>query len=200
MTLPEHAICSLAIGQLGISKQLGWKGVLLVMLAGISPDFDSAGKLIAEEHFWKLHHALGHSVVAIACIAFAVTFIGRFITGRKHLSRLFWVCLVAAFIHCATDSLYWWGVKPLWPFHEYEITFNILEYLDLVVLAVWLIPCILAWKYPARATQLSYTALGLFATYVAMRVILRPPTGMMKLLTGGWIYAAPNNTPVLDWW
>ena len=199
MTLPEHAICSLAIGQLGISKQLGWKGVFLVMLAGISPDLDSAGKLIAEKHFWNLHHALGHSLLSVACIAIAVTLTGKFVV-RKHLIRLFWVCVVAATVHCITDSLYWWGVKPFWPFAQTEITFDILEYLDLFVLAIWLVPCFVAWRFPSIATRMSQLALGLFAGYVALRATLPQPTGIWHLLTGGWIYAAPQNTPVLDWW
>jgi len=205
MTLPEHLICSLAIAQLGVARQMGTKGIVLVALAGISPDLDSAAKLVGEKYFWSLHHALGHCLLAIFIIAVVYTLVGwRWIRTppgqRNHYWRIFVCCLLAAFVHCLTDSLYWWGVKPFWPFDGREITFNILEYLDLFVLAIWILPCIIAWRCPAQATRMSWAALTLFTCYVGTRIALPDPTGNWQLLTGGWIYAAPNDTPILDWW
>ena len=41
--------------------------------------------------------------------------------------------------------------------------------------------------------------LSTFAGYGLLRAALSKPTGMFHLLTGGWIYAAQQETPVLDW-
>ena len=42
--------------------------------------------------------------------------------------------------------------------------------------------------------------LTLFVFYVALRWLLPQPTGWLYMLTGGWVYAAPPQTPALDWW
>ena len=71
MTLPEHAICSLMIAELGVRQRLGLRGVLVVVAAGIAPDLDTAAKLFGDQYFWKLHHALGHSILSIIVMAVA---------------------------------------------------------------------------------------------------------------------------------
>ena len=200
MTLPEHAICSLMIAELGVRQRLGLRGVLVVVAAGIAPDLDTAAKLFGDQYFWKLHHALGHSILSVVAISVVSAVVGSFLLRLRNFAFLFGWSLVAATAHCLTDSLYWWGVKPLWPFHEYEVCFELLEYLDLIVLAIWLGGAVWLYRSPQNRHRVAAFTLSLFAGYVAMRWALPKPTGVFHLLTGGWMYAAPQGTPVLDWW
>ena len=200
MTLPEHAICSLMLAQLGVRQQYGTRGVVLVTIAGVAPDLDAATKLFGDEHFWNLHHALGHSLLSIAVIAGVCAGLGRFAFNMKPAAKLFAWCFLAAFVHCLTDALYWWGVEPLWPASRYEVCFNVLEYLDLIVLAIWLTGAGWLFRNASNSTRVASVTLACFAMYVALRAVLPAPTGVFKLLTGGWMYAAPQRTPVLDWW
>jgi len=200
MTLPEHAICSLMIAELGVQPRMGWRGVLVVVTAGIAPDLDTASKLFGDEHFWKLHHALGHSMLSVLAIAAVAATAGRIALKLNPFMILFMWCLVATFVHCLTDSLYWWGVQPFWPFDPYEVRFDVLEYLDLIVLAIWLSGSIWLFRSPMKRLLIAKATLGLFAAYVITRSVLPQPTGILQLLTGGWMYAAPKGTPVLDWW
>jgi membrane-bound metal-dependent hydrolase YbcI (DUF457 family) len=199
MTLPEHAACSLLLTQFGVRERLGTRGVVLVIMAGLAPDIDSAAKLVADSHFWELHHALGHSLISIFVLSLGVAAVGRLTLGIRCFGLLFGWCLVAAFAHCLTDALYWWGVQPFWPFSRFEVCFNILEYLDVFVLTLWLAAafCALKLRNPRRV---ALVALTLFACYVALRAVLPPPTGFLRLMTGGWMYEAPQGTSVLDWW
>ena len=200
MTLPEHAICSLMIAELGVRQRLGLRGVLVVVAAGIAPDLDTAAKLFGDQYFWKLHHALGHSILSVVAISVVSAVVGSFLLRLRNFAFLFAWSLVAATAHCLTDSLYWWGVKPLWPFHEYEVCFELLEYLDLIVLAIWLGGAVWLYRSPQNRHRVAAFTLSLFAGYVALRWALPKPTGVFHLLTGGWMYAAPQGTPVLDWW
>ena len=200
MTLPEHAICSLMLAQLGVREPFGTRGVVLVTIAGIAPDLDAAAKLFGDRYFWELHHALGHSLLSITVIAAVCAGIGRDAFGLKPAAKLFAWCFAAAFVHCLTDALYWWGVEPFWPANRYEVCFEILEYLDLIVLATWLIGAGCLFRRKFNPQRVAATTLIGFGVYVALRAVLPPPTGIFKLLTGGWMYAAPQGTPVLDWW
>ena len=200
MTLPEHAICSLMVAQLAGQERLGLRGVICVVVAGICPDIDTATKLFGESYFWRMHHALGHNVLSVmiisAAIACAGSRCGRLSNGRY----LFAWCMTAAVLHCLTDSLYWWGIQPFWPLAGVEVCLNVIEYLDLFVLAIWLVPAVLLYAYYDRARQIAICTLATFIVYVALRAALPPPTGILHLITGGWMYAVPNGTPVLDWW
>jgi membrane-bound metal-dependent hydrolase YbcI (DUF457 family) len=200
MTLPEHAICSLMIAELGIRQQLGLRGVLVIVAAGIAPDLDTASKLFGDEYFWKLHHALGHSILSVLAISIFSAVIGSFVLRLRNFDRLFGWSLIAATAHCLTDSLYWWGIQPLWPIDSYELCFEQLEYLDLIVLSIWLGGAVWLFRSPTKRLRIATVTLGSFAVYVALRAVLPQPTGLFHLLTGGWMYAAPQGTPVLDWW
>lgn len=200
MTLPEHAICSLAIAQLGVHGQLGWRGVACVTIAGVAPDVDTVSKLFGDQYFWSLHHALGHSLLSISLLAAIVAGIGALSLPRPGFALLFRWCWAAAAVHCLTDALYWWGVQPFWPISSLEISLNLLEYLDLFVLSIWLAAAGGLWFLRDQARAVASTALAGFTCYVLLRAMLPPPTGVLQQLTGGWMYAAPQGTPVLDWW
>ena len=119
MTLPEHAICSLMIAEIGARNRFGTVGVVAV--TGISPDLDTAAKLVSDESFWRLHHAFGHSLLFIVILTAVIAGAASRISELLQFRPIFGWCLLAAFVHCLTDSLYWWGVKPLWPFQSDEL-------------------------------------------------------------------------------
>jgi membrane-bound metal-dependent hydrolase YbcI (DUF457 family) len=200
MTLPEHAICSAMLAEFGMRPRFGWRGTAVMVAAGIAPDLDVVAKLAGDQFFWQLHHALGHGLLPISMIAAAVAGIGRAVFKMPWDGFVFGWCLVAAAGHVLTDALYWWGINVLWPFGRVEICFHVLEYLDLLVLAIWLIGAVMLYRTSGRGRAVAATTLGVFAIYVGLRAVLPPPTGVWHWLTGGWMYAAPQGTPVLDWW
>ncbi len=200
MTLPEHAICSLMVAQFGVHERLGKRGVICVTLAGVSPDLDTVSKLFGEDYFWTLHHALGHSLLSICVLAAVISGIGYSVCQLRPYGCLFRWCLIAAAVHCLTDSVYWWGIQPLWPFSSTEICFRVIEYLDLIVLGIWLSAALALYLYRSRNIRIAAAALSAFTVYVLLRAALPEPTGVFKLMAGGWMYAAPEGTPVLDWW
>lgn len=206
MTLPEHAICSLMIAELGVRQRLGLRGVLVVVAAGVAPDLDTATKLFGDQYFWKLHHALGHSMLSVLVIAVMSSVIGSAALKLRNFGLLFRWSLLAAVAHCITDSLYWWGIQPFWPLDSYELCFKLIEYLDLFVLTIWLGGAGGLYRTSRSAgnsstgRRVAMLTLSTFAGYVLLRAALPKPTGVFHLLTGGWMYAAPQGTPVLDWW
>jgi membrane-bound metal-dependent hydrolase YbcI (DUF457 family) len=116
MTLPEHAACSFLLAQFSVRERLGTRGVVLVTLAGILPDADTATKLVSDTLYWKLHHALGHNLFSIALLSAALALVGRLALKLRPFFYLFGWCLAAALVHCFTDALYWFPVEPFWPF------------------------------------------------------------------------------------
>ena len=200
VTLPEHAICSALLAQFGMRQRFGAKGVLLLAIAGTAPDLDAVVKLVGDSEFWRLHHALGHGLVSVVFIAAALAVAGRVLLGLRPVLFVFCWCFGAACLHSLTDSLYWWGVQWLWPFGDRDFCFGILEYLDLLVLALWLTGAFCLYRFPARGVRVATLTLAVFAGYVGIRGVLPPPNGVLGLVTGKWMYIAPHGTPVLDWW
>lgn len=199
MTLPEHLVCSIMVAQLGCRQRWGWKAVGVVAVAGIAPDVDVVAKLFGDQHFWQMHHALGHSLVSITVLAAAIAGAGGLLLKLTFVPLFGW-CLLAAFVHDLTDIPYWYPVKFFWPFSSHEVALNAIEYLDLLVLVLWLAAAFCLYKWPERGRQIAVTSLSLYAGYVIARWMLPKPTGLWKQLMGGWMYAAPEKTPVLDWW
>ncbi len=188
------------IAQLGVRQRYGAPGVAVVVIAGVSPDLDTAAKLVGDNHFWRLHHALGHSLLSIAVLSAAIAGVGYWLLKLRPFHLLFLWCLVAAAVHCLTDALYWWGIQPLWPFSSEEFSFGVIEYLDLIVLGLWLTAAVCLYKFRGRGASIASLTLVGFALYVLLRALLPPPTGLLQFVTGGWMYEAPQGTPVLDWW
>lgn len=200
MTLPEHAICSVLLAQFGIRQRYGTKGVIVLTVAGIAPDLDSAVKLVADEHFWELHHALGHGLIPITVLAVAIALVARWSLGLRPFTVVFAWCALAGCIHTLTDALYWWGVEFFWPLSGWQMCFGVLEYLDLLLLSLWLAAAVCLYRRPQRGPRTASWTFGLFVAYVSLRAVCPPPTGLLRLITGGWMYEPAQGTPILDWW
>jgi membrane-bound metal-dependent hydrolase YbcI (DUF457 family) len=202
MTLPEHVICSVMLAQFGVRQRFGWKGTLAVVAAGVAPDLDTAAKLVSDREFWRLHHALGHGLLPILILVTAIALVTRFCWLLRPIWYVWLWCFVSAAAHVFTDAVYWWGIQVLWPFSRWEVCFSWIEYLDLLVLGVWLAGAVALYRFPARGVQVALLTLSLFIGYLTVRSLLPAPTpgSVMHLVTGGWMYSAPRGTPVLDWW
>jgi membrane-bound metal-dependent hydrolase YbcI (DUF457 family) len=199
MTFPEHLVCSVLIANLGAQQRLGWKVVPYIAMAGVAPDLDAIGKVLYEPWFWKYHHAIGHCLIALAVIATITATCARYI-HQLSFWQVWLFAFLAAFVHTLTDSLYFWGIAYFWPWRSFEPSLGILKYLDLVVLTIWLVPAVLLYRYPHRAGRIATMTFVIFVTYIIIRAALPAPTGILGFLTGDWILAPPQQTPVIDWW
>ena len=202
MTLPEHVICSVMFAQFGVRQRLGWKGVAAVALAGIAPDLDTVMKLAGDAQYWRLHHALGHGLLPLLLISVGIAPLARWAFKLQPIAFVWFWCLLAAVAHVLTDALYWWGIQVFWPFSHWELKLNWIEYLGLLVLALWLAGAFCLYRFPSMSVRIATVTLGLFVSYVVLRAVAPQPErgGVIHLITGGWMYAAPRGTPLLDWW
>ena len=200
MTLPEHAICSVLLCEFGVRQRFGFRGVSVVTAAGLAPDLDSAVKLVADHYFWELHHALGHGLIPIVILSTIIASAGRLGLGLRPWSQLLAWCILAGCVHAVSDSLYWWGIQVFWPLSSWEIHFDILEYLDLILLSFWMIAAFCLYKWPNHGRSIASWAFGIIACYVLIRAVCPKPTGLWRRIMGGWIYEPPQGTQILDWW
>ena len=187
------------VAQLGCRQKLGWKAVPVVAVAGIAPDIDALIKLFNEQRFWELHHALGHSLISISILSALIARLGAHVL-RLPFRPLFGWCWLASFVHDLTDIPYWWGIQFFWPFSHWGLMLKAIEYLDLLVLGMWLIAAVWLYKSPNQGRRIAVGSLSLFSEYVLLRWLLPQPTGLLHLVTGGWMYLAPGSTPLIDWW
>ena len=202
MTLPEHFICSVLLAQFGVQRRFGWKGTTVIAAAGVVPDLDTAAKLVSDREFWRLHHALGHSLLSIVVLSGVVAVIARFVWKLRPFLLLWLWCLISSAVHVFTDAIYWWGVQVFWPFSRWEICFQWIEYLDLLVLGLWLVAAVCMYFRPSSGARIAAVTLCLFGGYLIARALLPAPEcgSLFHLIAGGWMYAAPKGTTVLDWW
>lgn len=199
MTLPEHLICSVMVAQLGYRQRYGWKAVPIIALAGIAPDADCVTKLIYEPWFWTMHHALGHGLLPLTVLALLIGSVGAKWAKLPILPIVGW-CFAAGVVHGLCDMPYFWGVQWLWPFSTVAWAFHAIKYLDLFILGAWLLSAWLLYRKPQSGFFIAVVTLSGIATYIGLRMVLPQPTGWVDFIAGGWIYAAPQETPVLDWW
>src|SRR5262245_42393708 len=119
MTLPEHALCSAMLAEFGMRERFGRRGTLVMIVAGIAPDLDTAAKLVSDRDFWQWHHALGHGVLPVMLLSLSIAGAARLFGRLKPFGYVFAWSLAAAAAHVITDSLYWWGVQFFWPFSSW---------------------------------------------------------------------------------
>jgi membrane-bound metal-dependent hydrolase YbcI (DUF457 family) len=202
MTLPEHVICSAMLAQFGMQQRFGWRGMLAMVAAGVAPDLDTAAKLVGDREFWRLHHALGHGLLPILVLVTAIALAARSFWSLQPVGYVWLWCFVASAAHVFTDAIYWWGIQILWPFSRWEFCFKWIEYLDLLVLGLWLAGGLALYRFSVFRVHIATGTLCLFVGYLVVRAVLpTPATGsVLHMVTGGWMYAAPHGTPVLDWW
>ncbi len=99
-----------------------WRDRALVAWSGIAPDLDGLTVLAGEDAYGRWHHTLTHGACAAVMVALAAAWIAR------HRVRVFWLSLIAFHLHLVCDLLgsgREWGIRYLYPFHDYEITSSI---------------------------------------------------------------------------
>lgn len=187
------------IAQLGFRQKYGWKAVPVVAIAGIAPDWDVVTKIIHEPWFWSMHHALGHSFLAVLIMATLVGSLSSYLLRLPYLPLMGW-SFIAGVTHGLCDMPYFWGIQWLWPFSTMSVKLNCLNYLDLIVLGTWLGSAWWLYRKPDDGFKIATTTLTFMVLYIAARAVLPTPNGILGLIMGGWIYAPSQQTPLIDWW
>lgn len=85
------------------------------MVAASAPDVDGLGILVSQEHYWALHHKLGHNLFFFALLALALSALG------PNRIKSFLIYFALGWSHFALDYLGsgpGWALYPLWPVSE----------------------------------------------------------------------------------
>src|SRR6516165_5467064 len=142
------------IAQLACRQRFGWKAVPVVAVAGIAPDVDAVTKLISDPLYWEMHHALGHSLISITVLSAIIAGVSAPLLKLPFRPMFGW-CWLASLVPDLTDVPYWWAVRFLWPFSDRGLMLQALEYLDLLVLGMWLTAAVCLYKRPARGRRIA---------------------------------------------
>lgn len=186
MTLLGHALCSVLLAEFSMRKRYGWRGALLVVIAGTIADIDAVSHLFGADAYRDFGHAVGHSLPMVALLSLVVALIGSWAFQTRPERTITW-CLVAGLLHVVVDLLYGTPIKLLWPASSFAVSAGLIEFFDLVVLGICVLGGLGVWLFRKHGGQIAIATFIFLACYVGLRLASPEPEGTYRLITGGWV-------------
>ncbi|MFP3121858.1 metal-dependent hydrolase [Ectobacillus funiculus] len=139
----------------GMEKPM--KRALLVTAIGGSqiPDIDVISQLWDTGGMYQMwHRGITHSIFLVPIWALLFYFVSRLLF-RVREARIFWLALLAVFIHDTSDLFNAWGTGYLEPFSSTRITFGTIPIVDFIIWFILLVAFIIA-RRPRFSPHLVY--------------------------------------------
>jgi len=183
-----HGLTSIALGRGGLNKVTRMATPML-LVAGYAPDVDWITYFMGAPAMFHYRRAISHSLAGAAALAVLVAAVFWWF-GRKHPTApvRFWralaVCGIGAGSHLLLDLPNRYGMRLYWPFSGTWVAWNIIDTVDVGVLAALLLGLLLPGLFrlvseeigarPARggAQRGAIVALALLAVYATGRFVL----------------------------
>ncbi|WP_139492115.1 metal-dependent hydrolase [Brevibacillus dissolubilis] len=143
------------------------------------PDIDVISQAWDTEGLYLMwHRGLTHSVFLVPIWAFLISLLA-YLFWRVRDRRLFWIGLLAVFVHDTIDNFNAWGTGYLEPFSETRVTFGTISIVDpmmwLIILGGYLSLRLKKW----RRHTIFRTVAALLVAHVAI-----------QSAEGAWLYQA----------
>lgn len=216
-----HALTSIALDRAGL-RRVSRQSLLILVASGVAADLDLLSYLGGPSSYLRWHDTLLHSVLGTAIVALAVAF-AFWLSGRRNAKSplrfrpVLVLSVIGAAAHLILDLATASGVQLLWPFLGKWFAWDLLNELDLWILAILLIGLLLpglfrmvseeigAKKKGKAPSKMAIVALVLVALYIGLRaemhhaavqaLLARDYHGRFPLLAG----AFPDSTSPFSW-
>ena len=216
-----HALTSLALDRAGL-RRVSRQSLLILVASGVAADLDLLSYLGGPSSYLRWHDTLLHSVLGTAIVALAVAF-AFWLPGRRNATSplrfrpVLALSVIGAAAHLILDLATSSGVQLLWPFQGKWFAWDLLNELDLWILAILLIGLLLpglfrmvseeigAKKKNKAPSKMAIVALVLVTFYIGLRaemhhaavqaLLSRDYHGRFPLLAG----ALPDSTSPFSW-
>jgi inner membrane protein len=183
-----HGLTSLALGRAGLNKVTRMATPML-LVAGYAPDVDWLTYFLGPQSMLLYRRAITHSLTGAAVLAVLIA-AGFWWFGRKHptapirFSRALIMCGIGTGTHLLLDLPNRYGVKLYWPFRASWVSWNIIETIDLWVLAALLLGLLMPGLFRLVSEEIgarperrgpqrgAIVALSLLAVYATGRFVL----------------------------
>lgn len=183
-----HGLTSIALSRAGLNKVTRMAAPML-LVAGYAPDVDWLTYFLGPPALFLYRRAITHSLAGAAALAVLVAAIFWWF-GRKHptapvrFGRALLVCTIGTGSHLLLDLPNRYGLKLYWPFYDRWVSWNIIETIDLWVLAALLLGLLLPGLFRLVSEEIgarperrgpqrgAIVALSLLAVYATGRFVL----------------------------
>lgn len=183
-----HGLTSIALGRAGLNKVTRMATPML-LLAGFAPDVDWITYFLGAPAMFHYRRAITHSLAGAAAMAVLIAAIFWWF-GRKHptapvrFGRALAVCAIGAGSHLLLDLPNRYGLRLYWPFRDTWVAWNIIETVDVWVLAALLLGLLLPGLFRLVSEEIgarperrgpqrgAIVALALLAAYATGRFVL----------------------------
>lgn len=138
-----HGLTSIALGRAGLNKVTRMATPML-LVAGYMPDVDWIAIFMKPPAMFQYRRAITHSLAGAAVLAVLIAGIFWWF-GRKHptaplrFGRALAICAIGTGSHLLLDLPNRYGLKLFWPFNGKWVAWNIIENVDVWVLAALLL-------------------------------------------------------------
>lgn len=197
MDLISHALLGgLVASSVGLQKKYGLAASATMVVANLIPDIDGALTVFGPKYFFQYHrNPLTHSVGGAALISAVITTAVYLATPLKRPALVFGISFVGILLHLLSDLLTPWPIPLLWPFSTRTYSLDLINFLDLFLLAVLGGSFVAVNRWPERGAlvlaamllvALSYLGFRAFGRHAAIRLVAdRTSTSQIAALPHG---------------
>lgn len=169
--LVSHGLMGTIMAGLGLKKKFGFISLVIMVIANIAPDLDVVTGLKGPKTFYKYHREVTHSLLGAVILWLLITG-GVYLFTPLHNFLVIATSVGAGLIgHLLLDSLTPWGLPLFYPFTSKKYGFDLIWFIDPVMIVSMVGGVLLAYQYPLYEQTFCYGSLVVIVAYLALRVI-----------------------------
>ena len=202
MDLLSHALMGGLVASLGLQKQYGMAASATMVAANLLPDIDSAAMVLGPKYFFLYHrHPLTHSVGGAVVLSAALTAVITLATPLKRPGLVFVILFSGIMLHLLGDLLTPWPIPFLWPFSPRTYSFDLINFLDPLLLVLLGISFLSIRRWPEGGTLVAVLTLSIVAGYLGFRLYGQrlAASVVREKLAGGEIAVLPHGLSLANW-
>ncbi len=170
MDLISHGLMGTMLAGLGLQQKFGVSGVITTVIASAAPDLDVVAGLRGPKCFYKYHREITHSALGVVVLGLLISAGVYYFTPMQN----WWAILAMVFAgligHMLMDSLTPWGLPLLYPFSTKKYGFDLIWFIDPVIIASLLGGVSIGYQLPEYSFVVYIGAFWLIGSYLFLRV------------------------------
>lgn len=202
MDIISHALEGSLTALVGLQKKYGLIASLTMVTASVLPDLDMALILLGPKYFFQYHrHPLTHSLGGSVLLSFVLTAVICTATPLKKPWLVFGISISGMILHLLSDLLTPWPIPLFFPFSSRTYSFDLIYFVDPVLLFVMGIGFFALYRWPAKRILVVGLTLLIAAGYLGFRVYGKQAVTHLISEKGlvGKITALPHGFNLVVW-
>lgn len=168
--LVSHGLMGTMMAGLGLQHKFGMASTVTMIIANIAPDLDVVTGIKGPKTFYKYHREVTHSLLGAVVLWILISAGVYLFTPLDNLMAVMVMVGAGLAGHLLMDSLTPWGLPLFYPFTSKKYGFDLIWFIDPVIISSMIGGVYLAFQYPLHQVMIYAGAFIIIGAYILLRV------------------------------